>query len=483
MRAVGRTAAAVGVSLIWLVLPTATPAAAPAADAGAPRAAAAQQAGEHPPAPGNGLDAATYVSLDVSPRLPARGEEVSLLGQATLTIAGSMQPLVAESVTVQEKVAGRWRAAGALTTDATGQFALPVTALGAGRTYRAVVAKNGVHPATASRAVLVKSPPARSTAVLTVPARVRVEWPFAVQARVTSPDEPAPALGGARVRIELAAAPGRSAPRWRTVATTRTDARGLAEATVSVTAGARLRAVVEGNDLARSISAEQAVRVVPERIVRPASGAPEPAALSVRPAAAVGTGANAVIKPVPDEVWSLMQGRTWQRGCLARSELRYVQVNYFGFDGYRHRGEIVVRDDVARDVASIFTQLYRARYPLRSMVLPDRFGPDARGPGADDYASMAADNTSGFNCRYVVGLESSKTWSPHVSGRAIDVNPWENPFDAATGVFPDPWYLTHRPGSHPAVIAAGGVVVRAFTSHGFAWGGTWAAKDWQHFER
>ena len=37
-----------------------------------------------------------------------------------------------------------------------------------------------------------------------------------------------------------------------------------------------------------------------------------------------------------------------------------------------------------------------------------------------DHASMNADNTSGFNCRYVAG---TSTWSQHAYGKAIDLNP------------------------------------------------------------
>ena len=36
---------------------------------------------------------------------------------------------------------------------------------------------------------------------------------------------------------------------------------------------------------------------------------------------------------------------------------------------------------------------------------------------------MAADNTSGFNCRRVAG----SVWSAHAYGAAIDVNPVQNP--------------------------------------------------------
>ncbi len=38
---------------------------------------------------------------------------------------------------------------------------------------------------------------------------------------------------------------------------------------------------------------------------------------------------------------------------------------------------------------------------------------------------MAADNTSAFNCRFVAG---TTRWSMHAYGKAIDLNPVENPY-------------------------------------------------------
>ena len=46
---------------------------------------------------------------------------------------------------------------------------------------------------------------------------------------------------------------------------------------------------------------------------------------------------------------------------------------------------------------------------------------------------MAADNTSGFNCRFVGG---TSRWSMHAYGEAIDVNPVENPYVRGRTVSP-----------------------------------------------
>jgi poly-gamma-glutamate synthesis protein (capsule biosynthesis protein) len=158
-------------------------------------------------------------------------------------------------------------------------------------------------------------------------------------------------------------------------------------------------------------------------------------------------------------------------------DLRYLQLSYIGFDGRSHVGELVVAEAYARDVVTVFRKLYQARWPIRRMRLVD----DYRG---DDDRSMAADNTSGFNCRRVTG---STTWSDHAFGAAIDLNPVQNPYLTGSSVAP--------PGSRPfaaldrapgAAVPEGtirfdDVVVRAFSAIGWEWGGSWARPDFQHF--
>ncbi|MDN5855999.1 MAG: hypothetical protein L0K86_24795, partial [Actinomycetia bacterium] len=50
---------------------------------------------------------------------------------------------------------------------------------------------------------------------------------------------------------------------------------------------------------------------------------------------------------IPKKVWRSMTGRSWHRGCpVGRKELRLVRMNYWGYDGYRHRGELVVNRSI-----------------------------------------------------------------------------------------------------------------------------------------
>jgi D-alanyl-D-alanine carboxypeptidase len=145
-----------------------------------------------------------------------------------------------------------------------------------------------------------------------------------------------------------------------------------------------------------------------------------------------------------------------------------------GFDRRVHRGELVVHRDHARRILAVLEKLFKAHYPIQRMRLVDAYR-------ADDDRSMAANNTSGFNCRRVSG---SSHWSEHAYGRAVDLNPLRNPWVTGSGrVSPPagrPWANRARAGA--AMIRPGDKVVRAFAAAGWRWGGSWSgSRDYQHF--
>jgi hypothetical protein len=171
-------------------------------------------------------------------------------------------------------------------------------------------------------------------------------------------------------------------------------------------------------------------------------------------------------------------GRSWRPGCpVGPAELRILRVSYVGFDGRTHTGSIVVNRRVTRDVGAVFSRLYAARFPIHRMTPVAAYG-------GSDTRSMAADNTSGFNCRYAVA-PGSKSWSVHAYGEAIDVNTIENPYLEGGRVLPPAGRAyTNRARARRGMAVAGGVLVRAFASVGWLWGGRWSASpDWQHFSR
>jgi hypothetical protein len=169
-------------------------------------------------------------------------------------------------------------------------------------------------------------------------------------------------------------------------------------------------------------------------------------------------------------------GSSWRAGCpVGPAQLRLVRLSYWGFDGARHTGAVVVHRDSAAQLVTVFRTLYAQRFPIRRMQTIDRYG-------GSDNASMAADNTSAFNCRYAVAA-GPKSWSAHAYGKAIDVNPVENPYVQGGDVRPPAGRrFVDRSRHRPGMAWAGGSLVRAFAQVGWQWGGRWSATpDYQHF--
>lgn len=166
-------------------------------------------------------------------------------------------------------------------------------------------------------------------------------------------------------------------------------------------------------------------------------------------------------------------------GCpVPLRDLRYLRMTHRDFDGRARTGEMVVHRRFTGQVRELFGRLYAAGWPIARMRLVDDYR-------ADDDLSMAANNTSGFNCRRVAGQTN---WSQHAYGESIDINPVQNPYVRAGRVDPPagrPFAGVDRSRSTPfwlGVIRSEGPVVRAFTRIGWEWGGDWVrSKDYQHF--
>jgi hypothetical protein len=205
---------------------------------------------------------------------------------------------------------------------------------------------------------------------------------------------------------------------------------------------------------------------------------------SAAPADAGGATAVAAGAPTAGFRGSIVSGRkatrdrlrwSWRRGCpVGPVELRLLRVDHWGFDGRVHRGELVVHRDQARRVLLVMGKLFKARYPIQRLRLVDAYH-------ADDDRSMAANNTSAFNCRKVSG---TSRWSEHAYGRAIDLNPLRNPYVTRGGRVSPPAGRPYADRTRRAagMIHGGDTVVRAFAAAGWKWGGYWSgSRDYQHF--
>jgi hypothetical protein len=191
--------------------------------------------------------------------------------------------------------------------------------------------------------------------------------------------------------------------------------------------------------------------------------------------AALAPGFHARVQPIPPAVRARMTGVSWHPGCpVGLGDLRLLTLTYRGFDGRSHTGTLVANRDAAPALVAVFRRLYAAGFPIRRMEPVDRYG-------GDDFRSIEADNTSAFNCRPATG---SSRWSEHAYGRAIDVNPIENPYVTAAGTTAHTASRPYLDRSRRRAGTAypGGVLVEAFAAAGWGWGGSWTGvKDYQHF--
>jgi hypothetical protein len=184
-------------------------------------------------------------------------------------------------------------------------------------------------------------------------------------------------------------------------------------------------------------------------------------------------------RPLSPAERAAMTGPVWRTGCpVTLDDLAVLDVPFTDDAGQPRVGRLVVHRDEAAPVAQAMAAVHAARFPLRSVDPIERFA-------GDDDASMAADNTSAFNCRPVAGGGTS--WSAHAYGRAIDINPLRNPFLTRSGRVMPPGgaAFLDRAALTPGLIRPGEAVVRAFSAIGWRWGGDWTggSKDYQHFSR
>lgn len=171
-----------------------------------------------------------------------------------------------------------------------------------------------------------------------------------------------------------------------------------------------------------------------------------------------------------------MKGRSWHAGCpVPLNDLRQVRLRHHDANGNTQLGTIIVHMDAVDTITDAFRAAYTDGFPIYSLTPIHEYH-------GDDNASMAANNTSAFNCRRVSG---SSAWSEHAYGTAIDINPLWNPYVTKAKVFPHEGRpYTDRTSAKPGMITLDSSLTKAFLKNGWGWGGTWRkTKDYQHFSK
>jgi len=183
------------------------------------------------------------------------------------------------------------------------------------------------------------------------------------------------------------------------------------------------------------------------------------------------------IGPITQAMQQNMKKYTWRQGCpVSFNELAAVHVTYWGFDNKPHQGLLIVHKELAKEVVHIFHKLYVHRFPIHSMKTMDEFK-------GQDEASMAANNTSAFNCRTLTGIPG--LFSQHSYGRAIDINPILNPYVDGKEILPKSGkkFVT-RQQDLPGKITKKSIIYQIFMEYDWDWGGHWLdVQDYHHFEK
>jgi hypothetical protein len=152
--------------------------------------------------------------------------------------------------------------------------------------------------------------------------------------------------------------------------------------------------------------------------------------------------------------------------------LSFIDVVYYTFDGKRHQGQIIVNSELEDDLIAIFALIEKLKFPVGRVIPIAEYQ-------WDDHKSMAANNSSGFNFRVI---EGTTKLSLHSLGRAVDINPVQNPVIYPHGIIA-PEGSVYKPGQ-AGTMTSDHPVVRSFLEHGWHWGGNFEQpKDYHHFEK
>lgn len=172
---------------------------------------------------------------------------------------------------------------------------------------------------------------------------------------------------------------------------------------------------------------------------------------------------------------------TWNQALIKKSGMTapeniiknqvLLTVLYYSFDNKIHQGQIVIHKELTEDIKIIFSLALKEKFPFGSVIPISKFE-------WNDGKSMKANNTSGFNFRNAAG---SNVLSKHAFGRAVDINPFLNPY--IKNNISLPWGSQYIP-DKPGTLTQKSPLVKAFLKLGWIWGGNWKTlKDYQHFQK
>jgi len=183
-----------------------------------------------------------------------------------------------------------------------------------------------------------------------------------------------------------------------------------------------------------------------------------------------------IISEIGDDQWEkIVSTGTWTPGCpVNRDQLSRIEIGYFDFKGKAQRGALIAHQDSAQDLIEIFSELFAIKFPIERMIPVEEYSGDAA-------LSLAANNTSAFNCRKPGQINAPIADSPHANGRAVDINPIQNPWmDLRCDCWmPSDQYSATSGG--PGIIRETSPVVQMFVTRGWVWQNI-KVPDYMHFD-
>ncbi len=162
--------------------------------------------------------------------------------------------------------------------------------------------------------------------------------------------------------------------------------------------------------------------------------------------------------------------------------LDIFKVEYYGFDGMIHAGQIVLNKNVIEDVKTFFKTALVIKFPIQKIIPIS-----SEAYKWDDETSCNDNNSSGYNFRYIMG---TNRMSKHAHGLAFDINPVQNIYvrydEHMKEIYRCPQEAIYKKDAvgtlthdHPLVIL--------MKNLGWIWGGDWTPEsgrvDYQHFEK
>ena len=193
---------------------------------------------------------------------------------------------------------------------------------------------------------------------------------------------------------------------------------------------------------------------------------------------------DTVVEQIPEPETIIIDSRMTFEDAIAGTkapqdiinQLVLIDVEYYSTDNKLHRGQLLLNRAIEEDIVAIFDSIKIWRFPIAQAIPIVAFD-------WDDNLSMAANNTSSFCYRKVLGTDNL---SRHAMGMAIDINPffnpmiWKPPYENRPVEPENAQYNKEVPGTlyleHP--------VVREFLKRKFTWGYYFSRYyDIHHFQK